>query len=35
MGLVCDGMVIALNFPDYIIDDMETKRDPMYYLLKE
>ena len=29
------GLAIALDFPDYVIDDMETKRDPVYYLLKE
>ena len=29
------GLAIALNYPDYVIDDLETKRDPVYYLLKE
>ena len=29
------GLAIALGFPQHIIDDVETKRDPVYYLLKE
>ena len=28
-------LAVALKFPDYVIDDMETKRDPVLYLLKE
>ena len=29
------GLAVALKFPDYVIDNMETKRDPVFYLFKE
>ena len=29
------GLAIALGFPQHIIDILETKQEPVYYLLKE
>ena len=29
------GLAIALNFPNYVINNLETKQDPVFYLLEE